>query len=294
MSPAYSKLMVSLAVLLSLTAAAEAPRGEVIIRTRDGHLVAGKIISETAKGYLLSTAAGTTVIAFTAIADLQPVGAPVTALTPPPPPPPLTSAPASAYERPPRPLEAPVPAAAPLDAVAPPATMVTEHQVTDWLEPRQGLHFGVGAMISPLPFTLSLMAKAHLTYGFGRFGIDLSPRIGVTGNTTTAASLGLGFGIDSQFRFAILSFLSVGVGIDLGVELSAYSGFRAGPSLTFADITLGDRGQHRLSLWASFPILFTADVTYSSGYSSSGDSYPRYSTSSAPLTMFTLGYAFMF
>ena len=88
---ASHKLVVCLVIVVSITASAEVPRGEVMIRTRDGRLIAGKVISETSRGYLLSTAAGTTVVAFTNIADLQPVSAPVvSSLTPPPPPPPVT------------------------------------------------------------------------------------------------------------------------------------------------------------------------------------------------------------
>lgn len=296
MSPAFtpaSKLVVCLAAVFSLSAAAEVPRGEVMIRTRDGHLVAGKIISETSRGYLLSTAAGTTVVAFTSIADLQPVNAPaVPSLTPPPRPPPTVAPVQSTYERPARPLEefAPAPATPPAEPIA----TVTDRQIIDWLEPRQGLHFGAGAIVSPVPFTLSLMVKGHVTYGFGRFCIDISPRIGFTGNASYGG--GLGFGVDSQFRFAIVPWLSIGAGYDLGGEVGAYySGFRSGPSVTFADVTLGERAQHRLSLWATFPLLSTVDIRTASSYWSAYSRQYEYSWDHRyPFTMATIGYAYMF
>ena len=177
-----------------------------------------------------------------------------------------------AYERPPRPAGELAPASPP--AIEPVAT-VTDRQVTDWAEPRQGLHFGIGATLSPVPFSLTLMVKGHATYGFGRFGVDISPRIGITGHTDYGG--GFGLCVDSQFRFAILPWLTAGAGLDLGLELGGFfSGFRSGPSFTFADVTLGDRGQHRLSLWATIPLLWT------------GSSYR------APFPLVTLAYAHMF
>ncbi len=259
-----SKCIALVAVVLSSLAWAEKPQGEVVIRTRDGREYVGRVLTETSTGYLVAGPKGSRVVNFTDMVEIAPVGPPpVSADAPPPPPPPSVPAPV---------VVAPMPPPAPPAPLVEAPPQLTAVSADDWATRRQGFHFGLGVSGMFLPFEIAGSAVTHLDWSFGKVALDIAPRVGVL-----ATELGgyVNVGLDTQVRFALTEGFSLGFGIDQGLMFGTSDGYYAGLSLTPVLVTLGDRGQHQLSLWACVPLL-------------------RLSNGGGFLPFGTLGYAYLF
>ncbi len=228
--------------------------GEVVIQTRDGKTRVGRVLSETEKGYLLKSAAGTEVIAFDQIEDLKRV-----ALAPPPPPPPVAAETRAApYE----------------DDDLPRAPE------RDWLSERKGFHLGIGAgafayPTGGYPSVVGFMtALLPLNFGFGRVDLRVTPQLLGLFSATGAGAFA---GVDVQLRINFTRLYTLGVGSFQTLLFGYNSVFLLwGPTIAPVVLKLGERGQHELSLWLTLPIPLNASYGYTF------------------LPLATLGYTYMF
>lgn len=254
-------LIVSTAVFtLALAVEAAPPQGEVVIRTRDGQNKLGRVLSETATGYLLAGPDGTEVVPFTSIVDIRQL-APAANATPAPQP---VAAPAPApatdvatYYAPnaPPPAYSPQPAApqwAPPPAAPP--VQVSGLAVEEWIERRKGFHFGLGITGQVLPADSGYANAAfqlNLDWTFGRTGLRVAPQVGIyhSRNSWFVA------GVDTTFQVNVAEHYAFGVGLQVGFAAGPYTRLYFAPTLAPVIVKLGDRGQHQLQLTASVPVL---------------------------------------
>lgn len=267
MSPLKSLFAASVVLLSSFSFAQV--RGEVVIQSRDGKAVVGRVITETAKGYLLATATGTQVVEFGDIADIRqlapvasaaPAAAPLVAAPPPVAPAvkPVASSPTEWSEVPPPPPERPADYGVEVAAPAPrPAK-----------RDRTGLHFGLGlnsglsvasGVYGSLGNGVDVEVQAALDVGFGRPGYRLNVNIG--GSIRPYAPVTLA--VDNLFTFAVGEVFALGGGLQVGLLFGGLAFFQVSPLLQPAILRLGDRGQHHLALTVSHCILGTVAYDYS-------------------------------
>ncbi len=253
MSPLTS-LFVSCVVLLSSLSFAQV-RGEVVIQSRDGKAVVGRVITETAKGYLIATATGTKVIEFADVADVRqlvpavsaapvvapvapvPVAAsPVVAVTP------VPSSPAEWSEVPP-----PPPALPP----APAAEVASSSSVE---RPRSsgGVRFGLGVGLGTHLFE-GYVSPSAAVQGMLEVGSRAAYRLVV--NAELASPAGAIVAVDNLFVYSIGSVFAFGAGLEIGASISTLSYFQLSAVLQPAILKFGQRGQHQVQLTLALTVL---------------------------------------
>lgn len=244
----WHRAILGLTVCLAAAALSQ-PQGEVTIRCRDGKVYTGRIVSETAKGYLFSSTAGTRVVEFGDIADIASAHTPPPVETPPAPPPP------------PMPIAGESPSS-PADTAAhlrrPETTKMGDESEPD---EREGLHFGfgAGAMALPIPSVMA-QAQAHLEFRFGRPAYRLSVNAGML---TYPSALPHFLGsVDNTFQFNVTDTYAFGVGLEIGVLLGSYNHLYAAPIAVPVIIKLGDKRQHQISLSGTMAVLSTVYYHY--------------------------------
>lgn len=250
MNSLIKSLLVVCFVLSSVVLAQ--PAGEIIIRTRDGKTHQGRVLSETAKGYLLAGPRGASVIEFASIVDLQKVEAqepaaqnpaaqnPAVVAAPLAPPPP----PAQLVASPPPP---------------PPARAVDEviAESTPKSRKREGFHFGVGASLGLSNAGPSAFAHGHFDFNFGWPALRLGLNVGTYSNWIGTM---INPSVDSLFHFNIGRVFSLGAGVQLGVTFGeGYFFTYLAPVIQPVIIKLGEGGQHQISLTGSIVALSSLD-----------------------------------
>lgn len=249
MHPLVKSLVVAFAVSSTLCFAQ--PRGEVVIRSRDGKTRMGRIISETSKGYLLSGPDGTTVVEFSAITDIRELAS--QAPSPPPFPEPM-----------PVPVAAAAPAPQPERSIDAPVVTATAPEGAPQAPVREGFHFGVGAEMMALPTGFLARAQAHFDFTFGRPAYRISANVGVQ---QLYSRLFIVASIDNLFQFNVTDIYSFGGGVQIGLAMGRPSmNLYLAPVIQPVILKFGDRGQHQLSVTASLVVLSSV---YQDGYSGS-------------------------
>lgn len=278
------KSLLAVSLFVSTLAFAQ-PEGEVVITTRDGKARQGRVLSETAKGYLFATSKGTSVIAFDKIVGIKSVDAvesePVAA-----------SAPAPAVVKvaqnapPPAPVAAPVidtdftspppPPSRPVEAPRSEVSIAVEQPQPN---ARTGVHFGVGAFGGLNPGGVSLRAQGNFEFNFGvpeyRASLNIS-YLNVWGMSALNVSA------DNLLQLNFGDVYALAFGVQVGVVTGVGTYFYGAPVLEPIIIKLGERGQHRLSLSGSIPVLSSV------AYTGSGIA------SWAGMLQVTAGYSFYF
>lgn len=252
------KLLAAFVVLSSSLSLADLPQGEVVIRTRKGGLVMGRVLSETSKGYLVSGADGTSVVEFAAIADIRQLAAQQVAsveAAPLPPPPP---APMVVVAQPPAPRvdDAPPPPVRPSE----PSISEVASQAPERVKgKREGFHFGLGLGAMMLPYGPMAEVEAHFEVNFGRPAYRATVNAGLLAVDSWAY---LNVSVDNLFQFHIGDVYAFGAGLKVGLTAIARTYVYAAPVIQPVIITLGERGQHQFSLTGSFAVLSTVSEYY--------------------------------
>lgn len=272
--------------LFASTIALAQPEGEVVITTRDGKTRQGRVLSETAKGYLFATSKGTSVIAFDKIVGIKNVDAVESETAPVPPA--SASAPVKVAQNtpPPAPVAAPIidtdftspppPPSRPVEAPRSEVSIAAEP-----LQPseRTGVHFGVGAFGGLNPGGLSLRAQGNFEFNFGvpeyRASLNIS-YLNVWGMSALNVSA------DNLLQLNFGDVYALAFGVQVGVVTGVGTYFYGAPVLEPVIIKLGERGQHRLSLSGSIPVL--------SSFAYTGSGYASW----AGMLQVTAGYSFYF
>ncbi|MDP2276361.1 MAG: hypothetical protein Q8K32_36820 [Archangium sp.] len=235
----YSFNTVLVACFVVASTAFAQPQGEQIIRTRDGKSRQGRVISETQKGYLFSSASGTSVIPFESIVDMSPVSAAQEA-------PPLVPTPmvAAAVAKPSTEVPAP--------PVAPAFPAISELRAPLEERPsRLGLRFGVGALAGASRDGGNFGGQGLLDYTFGRLGYRLALNLG----GSVSSSLSFLGSVDNLVHFNISDVFSLGAGVQVALFQGYLTFLYAGPVLQPVLIKLGNRGQHQLALTATLAVV---------------------------------------
>jgi hypothetical protein len=309
------KSLVAVVALFALNAAASAPQGEVVIRTRSGKVLMGKILTETSKGYLLAGADGTSVVEFRNIVEIRELAS--TASAPAEPPPPLVPAPVPqkpeviespvaakkpvpAYyalaAQPEAPKPAPVEVAAPPPPERPVEPAVTEVAQKAELTPkrsREGFHFGLGLGAMALPPGFMAQLQGHFEFNFGRPVYRISLNAGVV-SAAYGGFLHLMFSLDNIFQFNITSWLAAGAGVQVGVAVGFPFGFvTLSPLVQPVVIKLGDRGQHQISVTGAVTVL--SNTGYDEGpYNAVTKQYDYREINYMGVIQTYLGYSYLF
>lgn len=257
MSPLKS-VLVALVVLLSSFSFAQV-RGEVVIQSRDGKAVVGRVITETAKGYLLATASGTQVVEFGDIADIRqlaPVAPAFSAATP--------SVPASApvvgtAQRPEAsssPVWSEVPPPPPERPQEPAGEVVTSG-VTDRPRSSSPVRFGLGAGLGTNYLqglgSVSAALQAMLEVGSGRATYRL------VANAELAVPVGGLLALDNLFVFSFSEAYAAGAGVQVGAAFTGRTFFQLSPVLQPAILKFGERRQHQLQLTLALTVLSSVE-----------------------------------
>jgi hypothetical protein len=264
-------------VLLASTALAA--EGITTIRTRDGKTYKGKVLRETAKGYLLRTDTETKLIEYGAVDDIHVEG------EAPPPPPPNLSVPLPPPP-PPAPPSTPAPMAAPppLAPAAPVSELDAPLPPRDWMEANHGLHlgFGVGGIVEPwgafsdYPVYGGLRAQFHLNFGFGLVDVRVSPTLGFLYTSWDGYSVVTFHGaVEAAARFNVTRVYALGVGSYQGLTLGSGGcvgtscGSDYGAQLFFmptfypAIFRFGELAKNELSIALMFPVILTPELVAS-------------------------------
>jgi hypothetical protein len=219
---------------------------KVIIKTRAGKTVEGRVLQETSRGYLVAAPTGTQLIEYANVADFQKVETAVVApaVTPMPLPAPAPSAPPAVSA----PVYAPVPVVAP-------APMPVENTVESNTEipesNREGLHIGLGGGAFANP-AVTIGIEAHFDWTFGKVGFRVSPQVQIHSNYGGTFIL---FSAHPQFHFNVAKIYSLAAGIQTGLAAGSRTILFLGPTISPAIFKLGERGQHQIEARFSIPII---------------------------------------
>jgi hypothetical protein len=306
------KSLVAVVALFALNASATAPQGEVVIRTRSGKVLMGKILTETSKGYLLAGADGTSVVEFRNIVEIRELAS--TASAPAEPTPPMVPAPfpqkpeviespvaakkpvpsyyaVAAQPAAPKPVEVAAPPPPPERPVEPTVTEVVQKAELTPKRSREGFHFGLGLGAMLLPISASAQLQAHFDFNFGRPSYRLSLNGGVL-YTAMFVSPQAMFSADNLFQFSVTNWYAFGAGVQLGVAVGSMSFVTVSPMVQPAIFKFGDRGQHQLSVTgAVVAISSTATQVNDRSYTKELD-YDTYSYTGT--VQMYLGYSYLF
>ncbi len=281
----------AVAVLVAFPAFAQALKGDVVIRTRDGKVRMGRVLSETSRGFLLSSPEGTEVVEFASIVDVRALAeapAPQPQVRPQAPARPAYApqyaapqyaapqyaAPQPEYAVTPQyaaPQQQPPPqyvAQAPVHSAPAPSEAQWGGQpvgvsaeaapsVGDWMKHREGFKLGVGAFVGggsghySSP-SGSTALRFEIDWTFGRTGVRVSPELLIY---NIGAYTWVGGGVDSEFHVNVAKHYAFGVGLRGALVSGANNALFVGLSLTPAIIKLGDSGQHQLTLTVTVPFL---------------------------------------
>lgn len=229
-------LKISLVVVFFLTssfALAQAPSGEVLIRTRAGTTHVGRILSETTKGYLLAGPTGTEVVEFTTIVEVRPLA-----------PQPVPSATQPSPSTPP-----------------PPPVKVDAVHSEESHSTREGFHFGIGAGGLMLPAGPLGHFQAQFEFNFGRVAYRINANVGALVDFTQPYFIG---SVDNLFHFNVTELYAFSAGLQAGVAFGPFQFVQLGVVIQPVVIKLGDQRQHQLSLTGALSVLSNVayEVTY--------------------------------
>jgi hypothetical protein len=246
------KLLLASLCLISFSTFAQ---DKVIIKTRAGKTVEGRVLQETSRGYLVAAPSGTQLIEYTNVVDFQKVEAAAVAPAVAPTPVPLPVAEPSAPPVVSTPVYAPVAAPAPM-----PVENIDESNTENPESSREGLHIGLGGGAFANP-AVTIGIEAHFDWTFGKVGFRVSPQVQIHSNYSGGFIL---FSAHPQFHFNVVKIYSLGAGIQTGLAVGTRSILFLGPTISPAIFKLGERGQHQIEARFSIPIIQFG----SSGYGS--------------------------
>lgn len=241
----------ALVVVALASSAAWAGDKVLSIKTRDGRVLTGRVLSETEQGYLLRTDSRTELVAYANVDDLQTVSAPTVGaaseLTPVNPSYQSTMAPSAGV------------------------SLAAEPHVEPYLA-RRGLHLGFGVQPTffyygdASPLIMGAAAQFHMELALGRVDIRFSPQLGFWQSQfyyTGVSTVQLAF--EATARINLASFFSLGVGTNQGLAIgfgeSCYrsacvvgtgASFFMAPVMYPAIFKFGEGGMHQVSLGLMF------------------------------------------
>jgi hypothetical protein len=277
-------VVVAAIVVLSSTLSLAQPRGEIVIQQHTGRAIVGRIISETAKGYLVATSTGTELVEFTSIADIRqlaPVAAPVGA--------PVAQASLAPAPQPRRAVPQPVPV-----YVDEPASEAAEvHDVVEPARPRtsQGFHFGLGASLAVQAYRIAPdvgpQATASFEFNFGRPAYRINANLGLVVGPYTFINAS----VDNLFLWSFGRHFSLGAGLQLGGAFAVTMNFlHVSPVVMPAVLKFGEWSQHQVALTGSVVVLSNIQTRVFGDYPNYR--YEYYTLAGA--LRFNLGYTYFF